>query len=96
MNKQPTNPPTTPKRDVIAPFENEAQVIGIGELSLENRTDRVSLSGNVDLTRDVDGLALALTLKANLDAIVAKLQSEHLPEKISTASVKTVKNPFSR
>jgi hypothetical protein len=94
MTKQSSNPSTTGKDDVISPFDNESEVIGIGELSIENRTDRVTISGNVDLSRDTDGLAMALTLKANLDAIVAKLQSEHLPEKISTAPVETVKNPF--
>lgn len=89
-----SNTPQTSKGDAISPFDNESEVIGIGELSIENRTDRVSIHGSLDLTRDAEGLSMALTLKANLDAIVAKLQSEHLPEKVSTDPVATVKNPF--
>lgn len=34
------------------PYANESEVIRIGALEVENRTDRVSLTGDVVLTRD--------------------------------------------
>ncbi len=84
----------TNSRPTLPPFENESSVLTIGGLTLENRTDRVSIYGSLDLTRDKVGLELARTLKANLDAVVTKLESEHLPEKIGQASVVKVDNPF--
>lgn len=41
------------------PYANEADVLRIGELEIENRVDRVTLTGDVELTRDKAGLALA-------------------------------------
>ena len=35
----------------IEPFANESDSLGIGGLTVENRTDRVSLYGSLDLTR---------------------------------------------
>jgi hypothetical protein len=40
----------------FVPFANEADVIGIGDLTLENRLDRITIAGDVDLTADVPGL----------------------------------------
>lgn len=66
----------------------------IGELSLENRSDRVSIHGNVDLTRDKQGLRLALELKTRLDQIVVVLQAERLPERVEIEPPGEGKNPF--
>jgi len=41
------------------PYANEADVLRIGELEIENRVDRVTLTGDVVLTRDQAGLAVA-------------------------------------
>ncbi len=56
----------------IEPFANEAQVLSVGELTAENRADRVSIFGTVDLTRDRAGLEKARALKTLLDAVVAR------------------------
>ena len=79
----------------IDPFANEEEVITIQELSIENRLDRVSINGSVDITKDKQGLEYAFALKRQIDTIVEQLKREDLPEKISIENVdKVVKNPF--
>ncbi|HIH2745394.1 TPA: hypothetical protein ACYLN4_001074 [Burkholderia lata] len=79
----------------IAPFANESEVVKVGGLTIENRTDRVSIYGSADLTLDQTGLLAARVLKANLDAIVASMeQRKDLPDRIQLAPGKTVENPF--
>ena len=36
---------------VTLPAYNESESLGIGDLTIENRTDRISIYGNIDLTR---------------------------------------------
>jgi hypothetical protein len=78
----------------FAPYENEADVIEIGRLMVENRVDRITLSGDVDLTADKDGLAKARQLHDVLGRIVAALEAKNLPDKLPPPDVKTVANPF--
>ena len=52
------------------PYANESDVIRIGALEIENRIDRVSLTGDVVLTRDQVGLALATELHTLLGQVV--------------------------
>jgi len=70
------------KDDSMDYFQNESEVmIFKGEnhdLNIENRIDRVSLYGSVDITRDAEGLAQALRLKGVLDGMVAVLEAEKL------------------
>ncbi|MEO3432315.1 hypothetical protein [Inquilinus sp. CAU 1745] len=67
----------------------------IGEMTIENRTDRVTLHGGVDLTRDRVGLERARRLRHILDAIVSSLESEEdLPEAVAIKGTTTVRNPF--
>ncbi len=40
----------------ITPFADEGESLGIGELTVENRTDRVSLYDSLDLTCGERGL----------------------------------------
>ena len=79
-------------------FKNEAETHLLQGLNIENRLDRVSLHGSLDLTHDAAGLALALTLKALLDGVVEVLSSEQasgvLLEKISLQASDEVANPF--
>lgn len=79
-------------------FKNEAETQTLHGLTLENRLDRVSLYGSLDITHDAAGLGLALQLKALLDGVVAVLSTEQasgaLPEKISLKASETVANPF--
>jgi hypothetical protein len=78
------------KEDSMDYFKNESEVMIIkGEnhdLNIENRLDRVSLYGNVDITRDQVGLEQALRLKGVVDGMVAALREEQrqgvLPDKV--------------
>ena len=77
------------------PYANESDVIRIGALEIENRTDRVAITGDVVLTRDQAGLALARELQALLDEVVKALEAEEkLPEKVGIKPAQEVKNPF--
>ena len=79
----------------IDPFANEEEVITIQELTLENRLDRVSIHGSVDITKDQQGLEYAFALKRQIDTIVEYLKKQALPEKISVENTaKKVNNPF--
>ena len=79
----------------IDPFANEEEVITIEELLIENRLDRISIHGSVDITKDKQGLAYAFALKRQIDTIVESLKREDLPEKISVENAtKEVKNLF--
>lgn len=76
------------------PYANEADVVVIGKLMIENRLDRVTLSGDVDLTADKAGLARARELHHLLGAIVGKLEAQPLPDALPPPDVRTVRNPF--
>lgn len=76
------------------PFANEADVVGIGNLLLENRVDRITISGDVDLTADLAGLAQARRLHALLGDIVAALEARDLPDRLPAPEIKTIPNPF--
>ena len=81
------------KEDSMDYFQNESEVMIIkGEnhdLNIENRLDRVSLYGSVDITRDQEGLAQALRLKEVVDSMVSALNAEQLsgvlPAKVTPA-----------
>jgi hypothetical protein len=77
------------------PYASESDVIRIGALEIENRTDRISLTGDLVLTRDQAGLALARELQALLKQVVQALQAEDkLPQTVEVKSARVVRNPF--
>ena len=80
----------------ITPFADEGESLGIGELTVENRTDRVSLYGSLDLTRDERGLAHARELGALLDRVVRALEAERdlSDEVVPPERPVEVRNPF--
>jgi hypothetical protein len=80
----------------LRPYENEAQTEQIGNLTVENRLDRVTLAGDVDLTRDRRGLAQARRLAGLLDAVIAALEAvgEQLPEALPRPATGEAPNPF--
>jgi hypothetical protein len=79
----------------FTPFANEADVLEVGRLMLENRLDRVTISGDVDLTADRQGLAAAHLLHDLLGQVVASLEArKDLPDRLPPPDVQTVKNPF--
>jgi hypothetical protein len=77
------------------PFENESDVLSIGQLTIENRTDRITFTGGIDITCDKAGLTQALELQTLLNEVVERLQSMDLPEKVILVESGMVKNPFS-
>jgi hypothetical protein len=76
------------------PYANEADVLHIGGLMIENRLDRITISGDIDLTLDQAGLADARALHALLADVLAKLAAQTLPAHLPASDVETVKNPF--
>ncbi|MFW9594672.1 MAG: hypothetical protein ACMV1D_04160 [Macromonas sp.] len=77
------------------PYANETDVIRIDHLDIENRLDRLTLNGDLVLTRDRTGLALALELQAVLAQAIHTLQTDpHLPETVAIQPARTVRNPF--
>lgn len=77
------------------PYANEADVLRIGDLEIENRIDRVSLTGDVVLTKGKAGLMLAKELQSVIGRIVNTLEAEkQLPETVALKAAETVKNPF--
>ena len=77
------------------PYANEADVLRIGELEIENRVDRVTLTGDLVLTRDQAGLALAKELQAIVDGVVKTLSADkQLPDVVEVKEARSVKNPF--
>ncbi len=81
-------------KTIISPFKNESECLQIGSLTVENRVDRVSIFGSIDITRDKVGLAAARELKSILDLTLTELESAELPDKVTLKPAKTVKNPF--
>ena len=81
----------------LRPFTDDAASLTIGKLTVENGTDRLSLYGSLDITRDQHGLAQVRELKALLDAAVAELEAQaDLPQALPKADApRTVRNPFS-
>ncbi len=78
----------------FVPFANEADVVEIGNLTIENRLDRITIAGDVDLTLDNAGLAKARALQQLVGAVLAKMEEGALPEVLPAAEVKAVDNPF--
>jgi hypothetical protein len=83
-----------PESTTFVPYANEADVIEIGHLMLENRLDRITISGDVDLTADKRGLEAARRLQALLGQVVASLEARELPDQLPPPKVEKVDNPF--
>lgn len=82
------------RKSGFAPFANEADVLQVGNLSIENRLDRISIMGDVDLTADQRGLAAARALHALLGQVVAALEARPLPDRLPPPAVQEIDNPF--
>jgi len=83
------------KAKLLNPYQNETTSLLIGDLTVENRLDRISLYGSLDITKDQIGLTDALQLKDIIDSIVDTLQKENnLPERIVIEKADSVVNPF--
>ncbi|MYM34981.1 hypothetical protein GTP38_11610 [Duganella sp. FT94W] len=76
------------------PYKNESDVLHIGGLMIENRLDRITISGDIDLTADQAGLADAHALRQLLVDVVAKLEAQSLPARLPPTTNTIVANPF--
>jgi hypothetical protein len=79
---------------MIKPFQNEQETLTIGELTVENRLDRVELYGSLAITKDQAGLTLAKELRELLDAAIAVMEKQPLAEKVSARTAERTDNPF--
>jgi hypothetical protein len=83
--------PTQP----FSAYENEIDSLQIDTLSVENRLDRISLYGSLELTKDRRGLESALKLKRIIDASIDALKRDkNLPDRIEIKASESVENPF--
>ncbi|HYG86267.1 MAG TPA: hypothetical protein VD978_08415 [Azospirillum sp.] len=80
----------------LKPFADDERSISIGDLTVENGTDRVALYGSLDITRDKEGLRRARDLLALAQAAVTALEAAgDLPDRLPPPSTpEVVKNPF--
>ena len=77
------------------PYANEADVLRIGDMEIENRVYRVTLTGDVVLTRDQAGLALARQLQTVIGDVVKALEEDkQLPDVVKIKKARSVRNPF--
>lgn len=77
-------------------YENESDSIQIKEMTVENRLDRISIFGSLDLTKDKVGLENAMKLKRIVDAAVDALKRDrNLPDLAAIKPTCTDKNLFS-
>lgn len=83
---------------MLTPYADESASLEINGLTVENRLDRVSLFGSIDITRDQVGLAAARELHVLTSRIVADLEkllaAGELPAKVEVEQAETVDNPF--
>jgi len=82
------------KATKIVPFANETDSLSIGELTVENREDRITIYGNIDITRDKEGLGNAEILQTLFNDIIASMKAGDLPDKISIKPAENIANPF--
>lgn len=76
-------------------FENDTASHAIQDLTLENGLDRINVYGNLQISKDQQGLAAAKVLQAFLNDVVAQLENaEHLPEQIELDDGNEIENPF--
>ncbi len=73
----------------FTPYANEADVLQLGRLSIENRLDRVTLCGDLDLTRDQSGLVHARLLHKLLGEIVARCRKHCLRRSASRSTTRS-------
>lgn len=83
---------------MIKPFADDKDSASIADLTVENGTQAVMISGSLEVTRDAAGLKRARALKELADGMVDHLQAAgDLPEKVAATGPKAVEdvaNPF--
>ena len=84
--------------DAMKPYADNEASMTVGGLTAENGTDRVSLSGSLDIAKDRQGLDHARALQGLLAAVVAALEAEgDLPMRVTAqkpVATSRKPNPF--
>ncbi|MBF7688780.1 hypothetical protein [Acinetobacter rathckeae] len=79
---------------MFKPFETD-ESSAIYDLTLENGLDRVNIYGNLQVSKDQDGLKTAKALQAFANDLVKALEeAKDLPEKVQLQDKQEVENPF--
>ena len=76
------------------PFADEATSLDIAGLTFENHVDRISIYGQSTITKDQQGLAHALAIQSQLNAMIATLKASDLSVQIQNKPIIMVDNPF--
>ncbi len=80
---------------MFKPFENDTESHSIHDLTLENQLDCINVYGNLQISKDQQGLQSAKALQAYLNEIVAQLEKQtDLPEHIVRQAEGEIENPF--
>lgn len=76
-----------------AAFDNNLS-LSIEDLTVENSEDKIAIYGDLDITRDKDGLEKLNKLISILNEAKKQLEAENLPDKIEIKTSTIIKNPF--
>lgn len=79
---------------MFTPYVNGTESMVIDDLTIENQTDCVSVYGNLQLTKDQQGLAFAKVLQSVINAVVTELEASTLPERLERPDPDEIDNPF--
>lgn len=83
---------------LLIPFANDVDALSIGELSIENGTQRIAIFGQLEVRHDQHSLAQAKALAECLQQIIHHLEQQadlpaQLPTEVPLPNT-TVDNPF--
>lgn len=76
------------------PFSDEQTAFCISDLHVENRLDKVSIFGEIDINLDQQGLEHAKILQSMINRVIEELESRALPTTINLKPTKKINNPF--
>lgn len=77
----------------IKPFENDHEVLQIGDLTIENFLDQVVIYGDLTIRPDHQGLVQAKTLQHFANALVKRLE-QGVQTNASQIAADEIDNPF--
>lgn len=82
----------------MKPFHEDGSTLAFDGLTIENRCDRISVHGSMDIRRDLDSLPQAIALSHAFSSIAERLAQDAeaglLPDVLEDAPAETVANPF--
>jgi len=73
----------------FSPFKNDADRKQIGDLIIENRLDRISMHGSLDITMDKEGLEFAREHMKVLNLTILTMVHTDLPDRIAAVDAKS-------